>query len=145
MKADIPNLSSLKGSKWNIFRRKLLLAPFLIQGGYAMAKPPDAFSFEYFERLPDAEAAPQAQEFLRQQFPPGSDVAHATTMLKAAGADCRNGDFGNGRPFVGCYYSRPGHGLMALVSTIEWKIIIWTDASRTKVLSIEVGRGATGL
>ena len=122
-----------------IKRASVLLISMIASGNAAEQN----FNFDTFERHGNA-GAEQAKEFLEAAFPPGSDVQPAVAEITRAGAKCQLGhDRGD---FYFCKYIRPGHGLMRLVSSIEWHVVFNVDPeTKTKITSIAVVRGATGL
>jgi hypothetical protein len=112
--------------------------------GKDMSSRPSDFSFRYFESLPDAEIVPAAKRYLESKYPPNSLLAPAVEEIRKAGGHCENAT-DRGEHFVFCKFIRPGHGLMALVSSIEWQIGFYTDVNYLIITKIEVGRGATGM
>lgn len=102
------------------------------------------FSFEYFERTPAPNQKILAQEFLQNKYPKGTATASIMDELRNAGAKCEQGFF-QGRYYKRCTYDRPGHGLMRLVSTINWIVVVITDESYNIIEDIVVNRGATGM
>lgn len=107
------------------------------------ARGAEEFAFTSFEGLPESDIIPVAQQFLYRNFPVGSDVRALISVLEEAGAKCRDGLY-NGEPYYGCEYSTRAHGLMSLVSTVEWKLVIWADKDKKSISSIIVNRGLTG-
>lgn len=112
-----------------------------------MSRALTKFDFEYFESLKSNQEA-AALNYLNEEFPKGSSATAAVDAVKAAGAKCKFiHTMLQGKPawFHWCNYVRPGHGLMFFVSSVEWKVAIYTGPDGDKIENIEVGRGATGL
>jgi hypothetical protein len=106
-------------------------------------------------RRPDEELnaahAAAAQDYLNEKFPPGTPASAAVAAITAAGAKCSFGKYDRFRSntpsqyFYHCKYIRSGHGMMALVSVVEWTVVIYTDQDGALIKAILVGRAATGL
>lgn len=110
----------------------------------AKESKPLMFDFEYFEKLQASNKIVEAKEFLQAKYPVGSPVTPIVSELQKAGAKCER-TFFQGKYAERCHYERSGHGLMALVSTIEWVVVVYTDESYEIINSIATNRGATGM
>ena len=127
----------------------LLLALIAIAASISYSKSQEKrsvtepFSFQYFERQPDKDVKSLALSFLNEKFPGGSSLDVLVSELMVAGAKCERGIYRD-KHYVRCHWQRPGHGIMALVSTIEWVVVAYTDADYGKIADIVINRGATG-
>ncbi len=102
----------------------------------------NGFDFEYFERM-KGDQAQIARTFLLERFPINSEAKVAVEYVQAGGAKCTfTGD--REYKYYFCHYTRVGRGLMALVSSIDWKIILITDDSGSVLQNISVGREVSG-
>lgn len=125
----------------------LLLLPLLFNvetmtKAETMGNTTNGFDFEHFERM-KGDQAKIARAFLLERFPINSDAKVALEYVQAGGAKCTfTGD--REYKYYFCQYTRVGHGLMALVSSVDWKIILITNDSGSVLQNISVGREISG-
>lgn len=125
-----------------VFSRKWCAATLFTLAIVSGSAAEHRYDFENFEKYGDA-GVEQAKQFLEASYPAGGDVQPAVAEITRAGARCQLAY--DREDFYFCQYERPGHGLMAFVSTIEWKVVFYVDSeTKTKITRIVVGRGATG-
>ena len=110
-----------------------------------MVEKRKGFDFEEFESMKSGQAE-AARLFLLSAYPGGSNAKDLARYVEDGGAKCTF--FKEARPegeyLYFCKYIRPNHGLMALVSSIEWTIIVVSDKEGLIAKSIYVGREAAG-
>jgi hypothetical protein len=107
---------------------------------------PGTFDFEYFETLPESRILPEAQSFVAQNFPPGSNLENAIRAFTDAGAKCSQGTNPTIGPYHLCHYERRDHGVLrSIFITVEWKVVMRSNVDGKTFKTIEVNRGLTGL
>lgn len=107
-------------------------------GAVDVNRSSEHFDFEFYEHL-RVDQAKAAREFLLQRYPVGSDARAAVKYVELGGAKCVFAHNKKDNLYF-CQYTRWGRGLMALVSSIEWKVIFLTDESGSEIWDIGVGR-----
>ena len=126
----------------------LAIAIFVIAFGGPTKNASTRFDFNYFESLPRYTIIAEAQKFVDQRFPPGSDLNAAITEFTDAGAKCGPGEDRMGIYYVCAYnisrllspFATMESPLLSPFVTIEWRIILTPDKAEKKTLRISVNR-----
>ncbi|WP_448192508.1 hypothetical protein [Azospirillum sp. sgz301742] len=135
--------SPAKHLSWILLRLGLLA---VVQGAAAnaiAASQSDPFTFEKYKRYDNDTAKQLAGDELNGRFPAGSNLDDAIIALREAGEKCEILE--RFPDFVFCEYVHSPPGLLAFVSSMEWKVLVYFDKATNTTTHIEVNRGLTGL